>query len=108
MWSHNCMTQSPPAPDPQLLHLITLMACSVDFRNKVLDSVAIYLRQAAKQREATIDEITADQERYVLGSMYCLLAGVHDAYLLDGLSHRQANARAGHWFSERLAEFLEA
>lgn len=101
------MSHQPAPPNADLVHLITLLACFPDLRSKILDSVAIYLTQVAKQRNATVDEVMADHERHVLGSMYRLLAGFHEAYLLDGLTHRQANAKAGHWFSERLAEFLK-
>lgn len=101
------MTRDPCDPDQQLVHLITLLACSVDFRNEVLDRVAAYLTHAARQRDATVDDIIDDHERHVLGPLYRLLAGVHEAYLLDGLTHRQTNGRTAHWLSERLAEFLE-
>lgn len=101
------MAHPSPEPDPQLVRLITLLACSIDFRNQVLDRIAAYLTHAARQRDATVDEIIDDHERHVLGPLYRLLAGVHEAHLLDGLTHRQTNARTAQWLSERLAEFLE-
>lgn len=101
------MSRPLPDPDPQLVHLITLLACSIDFRNQVLDRIAAYLTHAASQRDATVDEIIDDHERHVLGPLYRLLVGVHEAYLMDGLTHRQTNGRTAHWLSERLAEFLE-
>jgi hypothetical protein len=106
-WRMTATVPVPSDPDPQLVHLITLLACSVDFRNQVLDRIAAYLTHAASQRDAAVDEVMADHERHVLGPLYRLLAGMHEAHLLDGLTPRQTNARTAHWFSERLAEFLE-
>lgn len=94
-------------PNLVLVRLITRLACSPELRTKVLDGIAAYLARTAKVSGDTVEDIMADQETYVLGSLYRLLAAVYESYLTDGLTLRQADARVGHWLSERLAEFAQ-
>lgn len=90
-----------------LVHLISRLACSPEFRAKILDSVAAYLARVAEADGVAVEDIMADQETYVLGPLYCMLMGFHESYLLEGITPRQADAKAAHWLSERLAEFTE-
>lgn len=101
------MVYAQSAPNRLLVHLITRLACSPEFRTKVLDGVAAYLARAAEAKGTSVEDIAADQEAYVLGSLYYMLMGFHEAYLLEGITPRQADAKAAHWLSERLAEFTE-
>jgi len=94
-------------PNQVLVRLITRLVCSPRLRTKVLDSIAAYLARSARASGDTVDDIMSDQETYVLGSLYRLLASVYESYLLEGLTTRQADARVGHWLSERLAEFKQ-
>lgn len=99
------MDQSTTDANDQLVHLLTYMACAPDYRNAVLDLVASYLVSAARQRGVPVSEITTDQERYVLGSLYRMLECVHAAHRQSGLPNPEADTQAVEWLSERLVEF---
>ena len=81
------------------------MACTPDYRQAVLDPIATYLADAAHSRGQSIADITADQQRYVLGPLYRMLESFHEAYLCEAHSEAEADAKAVEWLSERLAEF---
>lgn len=97
------MPTEPAPPSPDLVHLITYMACVPSFRNPVLNIVATYLDTIAQQKNTDVLEIMIDQEQTVLSSMYRDLLHCLLFHMGQGVPADEAEEKAVTWLFEQLA-----
>lgn len=97
------MSDQPAPPSPDLVHLITYLACVPSFRDPVLNIVATYLETIAEQQKTDVVDLMIKQEETVLGLVYRELTQCLLFHMGNGVPADEAEEKAVTWLCEQLA-----